>query len=469
MKVLITNAPLEFYHRTAFMFRDQGAVNLAILATVIEEEHDVRVVDNWHFLARSEGIFDEIERFSPDAVAISHSSEVDTERVHAVVRKIKRLHPRIIVIGGGQHPTMFPEANLGAGFDYVVRGEGEITFPALLAAIAKGTPVRDVAGVSFLAKGVLVSAPDRPEAKLDDLPFPSLEFVPKHPSWFFPGKQTSVIETARGCPFQCEFCIVTSYFHHRWHRRNNDAIIAQIKKIKYGLGVDHFYFLDESWGIDAPEYAEFCRKLLDEKLDIKWFPSGMRTDTIVKHPDLVALAAKAGMYGALIGFESYTDKTLTDVSKQSSIANNKKASEIFRKNGLVVFGVHIYGLPGEDDFSPTYRWGRKLSDVFCISMFSLLPGTPLFKKAEAENLVEKIPRETRLYPYSYWMTGPGRDRRAMTRRFMLWHLRYHISPRNLWETLVSKGIHRRFKLADYASCVQYFFLYFLKKLRPEPI
>ncbi len=464
MKVLITNAPLQFYHRTAFFFRDQGAVNLAILATAIEGKHDVRVVDNWHYIIRYEGIFQEVKRFKPDVVAISHSSEVDTENVYAVAKRIKRLYPHIMIVGGGQYPTLFPEETLQNGFDFVVRGEGEITFPELLDAVEDHLPFDSVLGISYIKKGEFVKTPERPLSRLNDLPFPSLKFVPKLKSWFFPGKYASVIETARGCPFQCDFCIVTAYFQHRWQKRTNASLIEEIKKIKYGLGVDQFYFIDESWGIKTDDYMELCQKMIDEKLNIKWYPSGMRTDTIVKNPELVRLAARAGMYGTLVGFESYTDKTLTDVHKQTSISTNRRASEILRQNNIIVYGVHIYGLPGEKSFRPTYIEGRKRSDIFCISMFAPLPGTPLFKNAEKEGRVEKIPFEERLYFYSYFMKGEGRDRSKMTREYLYWHLRNHVSPTTLLKALFSHGIKRRFKLADYISCIQYAFFLFLHKI-----
>ncbi len=97
-------------------------------------------------------------------------------------------------------------------------------------------------------------------------------------------------------------------------------------------------------------------------------------------------------------------------------------------------------------------------------MFSCLPGTPLFKMAEKKGLLEKIPVEERLYPYSYWMKGEDRDKKKMVRNFMLWHLRYHISPRVLWDSLFSKGVRRRFKLADYISCLQYAFFLLLRRM-----
>lgn len=464
MRVLITNSPLQFYHRTAFFFRDQGALNLSILATVIAGKHEVKIQDNWHYIFRYEGIFKEIEQFRPDVIGISHSSEVDTENVFAVARKIKKLYPSIIVIGGGQYPTMFPKETLQNGFDYIVRGEGEITFPELLDAIEGRRALSSVLGISYMENGEFKETAERTQSKLNDLPFPSLKFVPKHKSFYFPGKYASVIETARGCPFHCNFCIVTAYFHQKWYRRDNEKIINEIKNLKYNLGIEHFYFLDESWGISPDEYGDLCQRMIDEKLNIKWYPSGMRTDTIVKNPELVKLASRAGMYGTLVGFESYTEKTLSDANKQSNISNNRKASEIMRANNLIVYGVHIYGLPGEQSFKPTYKEGRKRSDVFCISMFSLLPGTPLFKTAEEQGNAVKIPIEKRLYPYSYFMAGEGRDMAKMTLNFMFWHLRYHISPRTILDTIFSRGVKRRFKIADYLSCFQYAFFLFLRKV-----
>jgi anaerobic magnesium-protoporphyrin IX monomethyl ester cyclase len=464
MKVLLTNAPLQFYHRTAFFFRDQGAVNLAILATVIKDRCEVRIIDNWHHWYKHEGIFYELARYRPDVVGISHTSEVDTENIYAVAKKIKQLYPGTIIIAGGQYPTIFPEEALRNGFDYVVRGEGEVTFPELIDAIAGRKRPDDVPGISYLEGGRFLSTPDRPAADLNSLPFPSLEFVPSRKSWFFPGKLTSVIETARGCPYSCDFCSVTAFFRQTWQKRGNSELIEEIKRLKNGLGIEHFYFIDECWGIRPEEYADFCRRLIAGKLNIRWFPSGMRTDTIVKNPGLIKLAAGAGMYGALIGFESYTDRTLSTVHKQQSASDNIRASEIMRENGLVVYGTHIYGLPGETSFWPTFREGSRRSDVLSISMFSLLPGTPLFKKAGQAGLIEKIPLEKRFYPYSYFMKGEGKDLRKMTLRFLLWHLLYRINPVQLWETMVSTGVKRRFKLIDYLSCVQYCYFYMMRKL-----
>ena len=464
MKVLLTNAPIQFYHRTAFFFHDQGAVNLAILATSIKDRCDVRIVDNWHYWFRREGIFSELARFRPDVVGISHTSEVDTENVYAVAKKIKRTYPGTIVVGGGQYPTIFPEEALKNGFDYIVRGEGEVTFPELVDAVKGRRELKTVNGISYLENGRYRKTPDRQTADLDSLPFPSPEFVPRYKSWYFPGKYASVIEMSRGCPYACDFCSVTSFFGNKWRKRGNPGLILEIKRLKNLLGVEHFYFIDECWGVKPEEYADFCRRLIDEKLSIRWFPSGIRTDTIVRNPELIKLAAKAGMYGALVGFESYSAPTLSSVNKQSSVSDNIRASRIMRDNGLIVYGTHIYGLPGEKSFWPTFREGRRRSDVLNISMFSLLPGTPLFLKAERQNRIGRIPVENRLYPYSFFLKEDGRATTRGARYFLLWHLLYRIDPWNVWKTLTATGVKKRFKLMDYISCLRYCWSYLAQKV-----
>lgn len=464
MKVLLTNAPLQFYHRTAFFFHDQGAVNLAILATAIRDRCDVRIVDNWHYWFRHEGIFSELARYRPDVVGISHTSEVDTENIYSVAKAIKSKYPGVIVVGGGQYPTIFPEEVLRNGFDYVVRGEGEVTFPELLDAIAGRRAPGTVPGVSYLDNGRYRRTPDRPAADLGSLPFPSPEFAPRYKSWYFPGKLSSVLEVSRGCPYSCDFCSVTSFFGRQWRKRDNSALIAEIKRLKRSLGVEHFYFIDECWGVRPEEYADLCRRMIDEELNIRRFPSGIRTDTIVRNPELIKLAARAGMYGALVGFESYTEPALSSVNKQSCVSDNIRASRIMRDNGLIVYGTHIYGLPGEKSFWPTFREGRRCSDVMNISKFALLPGTPLFRQAWSQGRIGKIPVKNRFYPYSYFLTSGDRSESAGTRSFLLWHLLYRVDPWNVWKTLSATGVKKRFKLMDYISCLRYFWFYLAQKL-----
>ncbi|MEK6544517.1 MAG: hypothetical protein AABZ44_08810, partial [Elusimicrobiota bacterium] len=197
---------------------------------------------------------------------------------------------------------------------------------------------------------------------------------------------------------------------------------------------------------------------------LKWFSNGIRADVIVKNPELMKLAAASGLYGALVGFESYSDEVLENVTKETSVALNHKASEVLRACGVVVYVVHVYGLPCEKMFAPTYKSGTKNSDIFSASMISLIPGTPLYDRCVAEGVAHRIHEDERYYPYSTFLLGEGRSPRKMTLLYLGYIVRYHLSPITWWKALTSTGVMRRFWLLDYISCFQYAFYLMLRKL-----
>ena len=133
--------------------------------------------------------------------------------------------------------------------------------------------------------------------------------------------------------------------------------------------------------LGLPDHSQDTRvpyqQILKENLDVKFFAQ-IRTDTVAKHPEMIALGAKAGFYGALLGFDSYEDDILHHVDKTTSKELNLSASHVLRKNNIAIFGCHIYGLPGQGSplrFYRTWNMGRKHSDLFRMPHFTPLPFT----------------------------------------------------------------------------------------------
>lgn len=457
MRILLTNTPLRYYHRQAFVFRDWGAYNLALLATLVDGEHEVRTLDNWHFVLRAEGIRDAARAFRPHLVGFNHNVEVDTEEVVAIARVVRDLHPGIVLVAGGQAAAPRAADLLANGFDFVVQGEGEITFPELVRALAANrSDFSGIPGLIYRQDGRAVATAPRPFLPhLDQSPFPLLKHLPRLRSWHFPGAWASVIETSRGCPFACEFCMVTTFWQRSYRKRSNARILAELLKIRDETGAIHLYFIDDSFGLRVDEYTELCQMMVDANLGLKWFSNGIRADVIAKNPELIRLAARAGLFGALVGFESYSDEVLDSVRKETSRALNARASEVLRRNNVISYGVHVFGLPGETSFEPTYRQGARNSDIFSASMLSVIPGTPLYDRCAAESVADRIPTDRRYYPYSVFLKGASRRYRRMTLVYLGYILRYHLSPLTLRKALASRGVLRRMWLLDYLSCVQY--------------
>ena len=128
------------------------------------------------------------------------------QRILEVSSELKRARPGLPVVVGGPEVTPRAEELLKASpeVDFVVLGEGELTFGELLAAwLEGGRDYGAIAGLVFRGEGGVVRNPDRPlMPDLDVLPSPYLTGAVR-----LEGREDAVsLETSRGCPFDCKFC-----------------------------------------------------------------------------------------------------------------------------------------------------------------------------------------------------------------------------------------------------------------------
>ncbi len=356
---------------------------LPLLAAIAGGKHEINLLDNAELFYKSNRILGQIQRFKPDIAGFSIIAGRDIFNTIRVIKQVRRRYPKLILLAGGQAGTFFSSELLDNGVNFVVRGEGEVTLKELIKSITQRvSDYSSIRGISYKAEGAVLNTPERPMINnLDDSPFPLADLMPRRKSTWFPGRFTGSIETSRGCPFDCNFCAITSFWKRSFRTKSNERIIDEIKYLAQ-RGRTHLYLADDNFGMDTEKHIELFERILNERLDVRFFAQ-MRTDTIAQHPEMVALAAKAGLYGALIGFDAYDSETFHHISKAGSIEMNIKCSEVMRKYKIMIFGSHIYGLPSQKkplDFAKTFWVGRRNSDLFRMSYFSLLPGTKYYGK-----------------------------------------------------------------------------------------
>lgn len=381
MKIIFTNSPLHFTHGHTFTQPDWQTLVLPLLGAIAGDKHEVRLVDNMTLFLKSNEIIENIDRFNPDVVGFSIIAARDIYNSIRIIKQTRQKYPKIILIAGGQAATFYDELLIENGIDFVVRGEGEITLKELIEAIANNSSdFSSIKGISYSLNGAIHKTENRPRIKnLDDSPIPAWDLMQMRKSRWFPGRFTGSIETSRGCPFDCNFCAITSFYERSFRQKSNDRLIEEIKYL-VSKGRSHLYLADDNFGMYVKKHKELFERILNEGLDIRFFAQ-MRTDTIAQNPEMIALAAKAGLYGVLIGFDTYDEETFHHVTKVGSIDLNMKCSEVLRKNKIIIFGSHIYGLPSQKnplDFARTFWIGRKNSDLFRMPHFSLLPGTKAY-------------------------------------------------------------------------------------------
>lgn len=465
MRILLTNSPFQYYMTTAFFHPDWGALNLAQLAAMVRDQHEVVLVDNWHSLVRQESVISTVKSLRPDVVGVSNSTAGDTNRVLSLVEDIRRVDGSILILAGGQAATMHATQSLAAGVDVVIRDEGEFAFREVIERFSSGS--RDfsgIGGITFRKEGELHSTERRPMIQhLDDLPLPAWDLMPRLKSKFFPNTYASVVESSRGCPFHCNFCAVQSFWQRSYRKKSNARIVEEVEYLTRRMGCEQVYFIDDSFALNVREYTELFEMMLQRGLRVRGF-SQIRPDTVANNPEMIRLAARVGFWGFLVGFDSYDDQELKSVSKTGGKEINDRAARILRENGIGIFGVHMFGMPGarSGSFATTFRYGMGNSDTFRMSRFSLIPGTPLFNELSAEGKVEE--RADRYVPYSHKVKMSPAQLRQYNLLYIWYEFRSLLGFGALVSFLRSRGIARILKWRAYIVAVRYVAYLVLRKI-----
>lgn len=303
-----------------------------------------------------------------------------------LARRYKAANPDGIVIAGGPHVTFADEESLEWA-DYVVRFEGDITFPEMLEAIMDSGSAKGVLGISYKDGDRVVREPDRPlltEEQLSQLPWPDFD------SRFRNGKVNAVtVAAARGCPHRCEFCSVTSMNGLCQRRVDNSVVFPRIKALYLNETNDRIFPADDNFAGKPKQAEALLEQIIDEGLtDYRYMmqlhPSiGLRKG----FPDLVR---KAGVFLPAFGIESINDEALAAVGKSSlSLKVTNEGIRAFREAGVPVLGMFINGIGTDDEegLREQSEWAKKMVDIAQFFVPGPLPGTPFAKKMAEEGRI----------------------------------------------------------------------------------
>ena len=459
MKILFTNSPLHYTHGHTFTQPDWQTLVLPLLAAIAgETKHTIRLVDNTEGWLRSHRILSEIRAFKPDLLGVSIIAARDIQKTVGVIRQVRQEFASLPIVAGGQGASFYDELLVRNGTNVVVRGEGEITLRELIAAYGSGHPdFSAIPGITWLEGSAVVkrSAARERIKTLDDSPFPAFDLMPKRKSRWFPGRFAGSVETSRGCPFSCNFCAITSFWEGSFRTKTNVRIVEELK-ILAAQGRTHVYLADDNFGMGTEKHMDLFERILSANLDVRFFAQ-MRTDTIAENPDMVELGARAGLYGALIGFDTYDAETFHHISKKGSIDLNHRCSETLRRNGVIILGSHIYGLPSQKrprDFNRTFWVGRRNSDLFRMPHFSLLPGTRAYNTMVTEEVIQDA--ERRNDDFRFLVRAPA-ERRAFKALYHVYTLLHVLLPDEILKALFHPNRNARIlkRMGYWGTCRHY--------------
>ena len=314
----------------------------------------------------------------------------DTRRLPGAleIAKSAKREGRTVVMGG-PHPALVDEDILRDGYaDFIVRGEGEITFPELLATIRGSADPCPVKGISYLGHGtVRRTAPRELIDDLDSLPLPARHLVDmdayKRLGMKYGGtRAVTALFTSRGCPNECDFCASPQMYGRRWRARTPASVVAEIEHVYHDYGYRAIAFFDDNFAVSPKRVREICRLIIEKELDIWWW-SFSTTSILVRNEDMVGLMAKAGAKTVYIGVESPDPEALKALNKTAEADAPSQAVALLKRHKLETFASYILGGINDDirAILRTIRFARSLdTSAVQFTILTPYPGTVLFNK-----------------------------------------------------------------------------------------
>lgn len=249
-------------------------MGLGYIAAVLEEDHEVKVVDVCAEKLDDNSFKGIISNINPEIVGITSDTN-SFQRAIEIAEMIKQIDKETIIVIGGAHSNALPNYPLKYDcFDIVAHGEGERMAVELWDRIAKGKSYEDVKGIAFRKNDKIVINPRQELIEnLDELPFPARHLFPmdKYPGEF--GLHASPIYpigTSRGCPFSCAFCSNNMIFGRKYRSRSPRNIINEIELLINEYGAKGIYFREDIFTLNKKRVIEICNEINERRLDFKW-------------------------------------------------------------------------------------------------------------------------------------------------------------------------------------------------------
>jgi len=400
MNVLLLSMPDSFEHMPVVAIRMPNGA-LASLAGNVDRHHRVSIADL--ILAQSDARSTTerlVREMQPDVVGLS---VMTFQRATAlkIARLVRTLRPSVKIVAGGYDPTLAPEAyEPSPDIDFLVRGEGEQTLRELLRAIESNRPVDGIAGLSHRGERGFVHNPSRPIADLAggavQLPNRAARTLS---GYTFLGRSVDVVETSRGCTFDCSFCSIIEMRGRNFHPYAIDRVLADISSAR-SHGAEVIFFVDDNITLDIERLDQLCHAIIDAGLNhVRYIVQAMTAPLAQHGARLAPLMRKAGFKYVFLGIENVLDADLRFLRARAKNARREhgrtvgnasiEAIEHLHRHGMYVVGGLIVGSPDDtrESIEANLDFARRYVDWPYIQHPTPYPRTPMTRDFRDRGLI----------------------------------------------------------------------------------
>ncbi|MEK7369225.1 MAG: radical SAM protein [Planctomycetota bacterium] len=422
MKILLFSMP-----NMVPELRSWQAPNLALSSiTGNTKGHEIHMADL--ILVRDrlkEAIKGLLNDYKPDLIGLSAMSfQFDTAR--RIAAFAKHLNKDVKTVLGGYHATLMYKEIADEGkaepFDFILRGESDLSFGELLQAVDGKARYEDITGLSFRSGGAFVHNPPRP---LEDL---SKIAVPNRTNRIWRGyvlgtRQLDIIETSRGCTMPCNFCSINHMYGRSFRTYAIERVIEDIANAKK-QGARYLAIADDNVCLNVKRLEELCDAIIraghnDVAYIVQASSVGMSSSE-----RLIEKMARAGFELVFLGIENVSERNLKMMKKGNILDKTKRAIEYLHKYKILIIGGMIIGHAEdrEEDIAQNYTFFDEHDvDFFSDQIITPYPKTGMREELLRENLVTN-PYDYRKYN-GFWANVRTKYLSSDELQFLKWKYR----------------------------------------------
>ncbi|WP_416825550.1 B12-binding domain-containing radical SAM protein [Ectobacillus polymachus] len=375
MNVVISTLNAKYIH-----------TNLAIryIKAYAAPEYDITLAE-YTIKDPAMNIITDLFRKQPDVIGFS-CYIWNIEETISVIKMLKKINPKLIIFVGGPEVSYDVKEWLERvpEIDFIIVGEGEASVKSLLSEIDGNQDYEQLDGLAYMkTDGTFVVKPQREKLNLSQLPSP-YRFKEDLPHL---GKRITYIETSRGCPFNCQFCLSSIEVGVRYFDR--ERIKDDIRYLMQN-GARVFKFVDRTFNISRSYAMDMFQFLIDEHRPGTVFQFEITAD--IMRPEVIEFLNKEappGLFRFEIGVQSTNEQTNELVKRKQNFEKLTRTVMLVKKGKKIDQHLDlIAGLPEEDYTSFT----KTFNDVFAmrpeelqLGFLKMLRGTGLRLRANDHN------------------------------------------------------------------------------------
>jgi radical SAM superfamily enzyme YgiQ (UPF0313 family) len=331
----------------------------------------------------------------------------------------------------GPHASTTPDASMARapGVDGMIVGEPEDGLVALAQAPSLDA-LGDIPSLTFRQHGQIVKHQARGTfAGFLDMPYPAWDLLDVS-LYRLPlvDEPYVLVETSRGCPYSCDFCVAPIHQGHKFREKSPKALVDEMERGYREFGLRFFYLWGDTVTLNVKSFSAFCEELIARNLPVQWFGNA-RADNLTD-PAFVARLRQAGCWMLALGIETESEETRKDMMKRLEGEKIRTAIANMRTAGIRSFGFFILGYPGDtpDSLDRTISYAIDLAPDFANFYPAVpYPGTELYAKAKRDGLLASEDWSRMEYSY-YLLQGNGLDEPTVMRAINRAKRRFYLRP-----------------------------------------